>query len=292
MARDTIVGHSRPIALIKALIKKGKIPHALLFEGPEGIGKKKVALWAFQALNCKEAPGEGCGRCDTCERIARLTHPDLLLLTPQGGSLGIDQIRKAQQMLQFKPLEATWKGVIVEEADRLTEEASNAFLKTLEEPPPWTLIVLLASSSESLLPTVRSRCQKVRFLPLSEKEVADVLKRIGITDIPEEVLATGSPGRALRLGLGDLKDYLQAALKGDQKEVIRVAEELGQDKEKALAFIDRLLFEVKNMAFYSVPLRESFWKILELKRAILEHANPRLCLESALLELKGKLPPC
>lgn len=289
MVRGTIVGHQRPIAFIKALIKKGKVPHAMLFEGPNGIGKKKVALWTFQALNCKEAPGEGCGSCNTCERISRLTHPDLLLLAPEGESLGIDQIRKAHQMLQFKPLEALWKGVIVEEADRLTEEAANAFLKTLEEPPPWTLIILLASSAESLLPTVRSRCQKVRFLPLSEREVAEVLRRIGITDAPVETLATGSPGRALKLGVGELKGYVLAALKGDEREALRVAEEIGQDKEKALAFMDYLLLEVKNLAFQSILSRDSFWKILELKEAILEHANPRLCLESALFELRGKL---
>lgn len=289
---ETIIGHEKPIALIKALIKKGKVPHALLFEGPEGIGKKKVALWTIQALNCKEAPGEGCGRCNTCERISRLIHPDLLLLTPQGDSLGIDQIRVAQQMLQFKPLEAVWKAVILEGADRLTEEAANAFLKTLEEPPPWTLIILLASSAESLLPTVRSRCQKIRFLPLSEREVAEVLRRMGITDIPEEAIRMGSPGRALKLGFEEVKNYLATALTGDEKEVLKVAEEIGQDKEKALTFMDYLLFEVKSKAFHSLSLRESFWKLLELKEALLEHANPRLCLESTLFELKGKLSPC
>lgn len=289
MVKETIVGHRKAVALIKALIKKGKVPHAILFEGPDGIGKKRVAIWTFQALNCKEAPGEGCGSCITCEKIGRLIHPDLLLLTPQGEYLGIDQIRKAQQMLQFKPFEALWKGVIVEEANRLTEEAANAFLKTLEEPPPWTLIILLVSSAESLLPTVRSRCQKIRFLPLSEREVAEVLKRMGITDIPEEALITGSPGKALKLGVGESKGYLAAALNGDEREVLRVAEEMGQNKERALAFLDYLLLEVKNMAFQSVPLRDSFWKILELKEALLEHANPRLCLESALFELRGKL---
>ncbi len=284
MAKGDIIGHKRPLRILERMIREGRIPHALLFEGPEGIGKKKVALWFLEALNCRKAPGEGCGRCEQCERIQRLSHPDLYLLTPEGESIKIEQIREASNILRFRPLEGRWKALVVEDAERMTPEASNAFLKTLEEPTPWTLIILIAQSADSLLPTVRSRCQKIRFFPLKEGEVREVLKRLGVKGSPS-ALMWGSPGKAIRMLQEDFSPLLSKAQEGGLSGIFDLSEELGRDRERAMRFMEFLLQECRRNLEGGILGFEKFWKLLHIYRCLEEHANTRLCVEAALLEM-------
>ena len=279
MVKEDILGHKRQLQFLEKIIERKRIPHALLFEGPEGIGKKKVALWFFSALNCEREEGKGCKECSSCLKIDRLTHPDLYLLEPQGDSIKIEQIREAEKFLQYKPLEVKWKGLLIEDADKMTLEAANAFLKSLEEPPPWTVIILINQSSDALPPTVRSRCQRIRFFPLNPKETEEILKKMGLN---KAFFVSGSPGLILRFSKEalDLEALLFKVQKGGIEAIIEIGEEIGRDRNKALTLLRMLLPYFRERGRI-----ESFWKILEIYRLLEEYANPRLCVETALLEL-------
>jgi DNA polymerase-3 subunit delta' len=149
---------------------QGRVPHAYLFTGPPGSGKATAALALAAAMNCERAPGEGCGECEACDRIGRGIHPDVVTLERQGAShtVPIETIRKQViPVLGLAPHEALARFFLIEEATALLDPAANALLKTLEEPPARTHFVLCTSSTHELLPTIRSRCQRVIFQPLA-----------------------------------------------------------------------------------------------------------------------------
>lgn len=195
---DGFVGHKTVIDRLEALIEKGRLPHALLFCGPEGIGKLRAARWVAAAHLC---PKFGCGSCPTCGRVLGSSHPDLLWLEAEEGrrDILIGQVRELMSAIATKSFEAGGKAAVIDGADRMNEESQNAFLKTLEEPPPGSIIILVSASPERLLPTIRSRCQRLSFGRLSEEELNRFTSLQGDLepDFPLR-LAEGSPGRLLR----------------------------------------------------------------------------------------------
>lgn len=279
MAAWQIVGHRRPMEILRRMIKGGRFPHALVFEGPDGIGKKRVALWALKALICKIQPGEGCGDCEDCHSIERLLHPDLHILEPIGDSIRVEQVREAEALLRLKPLRARTRALIVEDAHKMTPEASNSLLKTLEEPPPNTVIFLITPLADGLLPTVLSRCQRIRFFPLKPEEVLQVIKGLGVQLPDDSLLQEGSPGKVLKALTEDFSPLLERARVGGIKGVIEVAEQIGSNRERALAFL-RFLLQRQGRNHPDL-----FWKLLDIYRSLEDYANPRLCLEAALLQI-------
>lgn len=279
MAAGKVVGHHRPREILRRMIRGNRLPHALLFEGPEGIGKKRVAIWTFQATLCEVRPGEGCGECEQCASIERLLHPDLHLLEPQGDTIRVEQVREVEALLRFKPLKGKARALIIDDAHKMTPEASNSLLKTLEEPPPDTIIFLITPMAEGLLPTVRSRCQRIRFFPLKPHEVLEVLEGLGVPPPEDRLLLEGSPGKVLRAMQEDFTPFLDRVAKGGTREILAVAEELGQDRERAMAFL-RFLLERKGRGHPDL-----FWKLIHIYRCLQDFANPRLGLEAALLEV-------
>lgn len=222
MPLDQVVGHRRMVSLLSRAVARSTLPPALLFAGPAGIGKKRVALALAQAINCLEPASrdgierDGCGNCPGCRRIARGVHPDVVLLVPgDSGSIKIDTVRDVIADAGRRPFEARRRVVIIDEADALVEQAQNALLKTLEEPPPSSIFVLVSSLPDSLLTTVRSRCPRMRFGPLSPGEVAEVLVRDHKYSEAEAraaaVDAEGSVGRALSAESADLVDARETA---------------------------------------------------------------------------------
>ena len=219
-----IIGQDRAVGALRAALRRGALHHAYLFGGPEGVGKGRVARLLAQAAIC-EGPGEAarddaCGACAPCRKIARGIHPDVLTLAeervmakagtwePRGGrtpskDIVVDQVRDVvDRRLALRRFEGRRRFVIVDPADRMNPQAQNALLKTLEEPPPATTLVLVASNPDALLPTIRSRCLRMTFGPIPVDEVEKRLVAAGRTPAAARFLAAlsgGSLGRALSL---------------------------------------------------------------------------------------------
>ncbi|MEN8140124.1 MAG: DNA polymerase III subunit delta' [Thermodesulfobacteriota bacterium] len=199
---SAITGQDKARQYLTSASKRGKLSHAYLFKGPGGVGKKMMAHAFAALLNCQAPQGqEICGNCPSCRKFASGNQPDLLLLEPEGAGIKIKQIRDLQQKLTFPPFEAKERLVLLADVHETMRraEVANALLKTLEEPPERTILILTVNESTAVLPTIISRCQTVPFHPLPEAEVSRLLVTQGVEE--EEALALaavsgGSPGRA------------------------------------------------------------------------------------------------
>jgi DNA polymerase-3 subunit delta' len=215
-----ITGHGQLLELIGRAAARRTLPPSLIFAGPEGVGKRMAAVALAQLVNCAEprtgeAP-DACGECPSCKRIARGVHADVLVIEPgDTGSIKVEQVRDAIERAGYRPFEGRRRVVIVDDAHEVLPEAQNALLKTLEEPPPASMFVLVTSRPDVLLPTVRSRCQRLRFGRLAPGDVAAVLVRdheYSEADAHAAAAAAdGSVGAALDGGTEDVVEARDAA---------------------------------------------------------------------------------
>lgn len=200
-----IVGQESAVGYLKGVLAKSKVPHAYLFAGISGVGKTTTALAFTRALNCL-APledGEGCGSCVHCRQVAGGNFPDFELLSPDGRVIRIEQIRELNRRMALKSVSGRYRVVVVERAELMTLEAANAFLKTLEEPPPGNVLVLTVTDQQDLLPTILSRCQRVPFRPIPPEVLFEwLMSKKGVSQETASVLsrvAEGSIGRAVMM---------------------------------------------------------------------------------------------
>jgi len=215
----SVVGHRPVVELLRQAVRRGRVPQSLLFAGPEGVGKRTVAVALAQAVNCpKRQDGDACGKCPTCERIAAGRHSDVTYLDKgDEASIKIDALRaRVLSVIGYRPFEAERRVFIIDPADDMVEQAQDALLKTLEEPPSAATIILVTAYPDTLPPTVQSRCRRLRFGPLTEADVARVLvDRCGVPRSEAAQLATaagGSVSQALAEKVGELGDDRRAAL--------------------------------------------------------------------------------
>jgi DNA polymerase-3 subunit delta' len=214
-----IVGHVRALDLLRRAVSRGSVPQSLLFAGPEGVGKHSAAVALAQAVNCAGArDGDACGRCNACRRIASGTFSDVVLLDKSGeASIKIDALRdRVLGPIGYRPFEGRRRVFIIDPADDLTVQAQDALLKTLEEPPPSAILILVTGYPDSLSSTIRSRCRRVRFSALAEDDVARVLTSAACRVDPVEarhraVLSGGSVSRALAANGREFVDDRDAA---------------------------------------------------------------------------------
>ncbi len=186
MALKDVIGQDKAINILLRTIEKGKIPSTYLFSGESGIGKKFTALNLAKALNCiseKRSNNnslfyDACDECSSCQKIEKGIHPDFLMIESEGNQIKIEEIRSIEEALSLKAYEGQYKIVIIDNAEDMNQSAANAFLKTLEEPPENSLIILVSSMPELLPDTIRSRCCRVNFAPLSSNECLKVIKKV------------------------------------------------------------------------------------------------------------------
>lgn len=223
---ESILGQEKPIRLLKTLLRNETIPHALLFLGVEGVGKKTTAMAFAMACNCmakgeenhseeKEtrsnhftAPkiikkSEICGCCKSCSKIKSGNHPDIILVEPTGSLIRINQIRNLCSTLVMKPYEARLRMVIISDAQTMNPSAGNALLKVLEEPPDRTVLILTALQTSDLLPTIVSRCQHIRFNPIPRNYIEALLMEKQGADLDDAkiiaAMANGSISKAVSM---------------------------------------------------------------------------------------------
>ena len=206
MAFKNIVGQNRALEILQGNITQKRVAHAYLFEGDKGVGKYLAAKQLAKALNClkntvSKAEPDSCDRCHSCIRIDKKSHPDVLEIQAEdGGQIKVDTIRGLEEFLSFKPFEGRWKVVLIDDADLMNVSAANAFLKTLEEPPGQSMMVLVSNKAQALLETIISRCRRVHFNPLPFEDFKQLLPlrdNIGLM----YRLTGGRPGMAMDDGI-------------------------------------------------------------------------------------------
>ncbi|MDD5491210.1 MAG: DNA polymerase III subunit delta' [bacterium] len=308
MNSNEIIGHKDIITRLYEVVKNQHVASALLFTGPEGIGKKRVALHLAQALNCRHFSTRGpCLECASCRKIAALSHPEVKVITKEekAKSLKIDQIIQLRADISLRPVEAIKKVYIIDDAHILTREASNCLLKTLEEPPLNSLIILVTANPSALLLTIRSRCQKIGFKPLPAPEVMRRLQeesQLGnsqagfLTDF-----AGGSLGLAqtyLEKGIlekkAELDDFLKSINEEDIAVVLSQAQSYGRDKEYAKIWLDLILYVCvqrflsahKGSDYSHYPEEEIIDLILRAKKDMAVNINLQLVLENIFLRMR------
>ncbi len=333
-----LIGHQRIWNFLTGSFVNNKLAHACLFVGPPQIGKKTIALELAKLVQCQNQKPEDkkrhyCGTCEDCRRIEKGYHPDVILIeqnsqasakeqnepseqTLKNNEIKIGQIRDLQHQISLSPFSAQYKFVILDSAQHLTQEAANCLLKTLEEPPQKSILVLIASSWQKLLPTITSRCQVIKFLPVKSEEITQGLKKMGYKD--EQIIkqavrfSCGLPGRAIRFA-GDAQlreeqkqivDNLEKLTKKDLAAKFKYARELAQNvflAQEALDnwliwFRDRMLYLAGAGKFsvfkegkseYSLSkTKELLEKIQETKNLLEEPSfNARLILENLMLKI-------
>jgi DNA polymerase III subunit delta' len=196
-----VLGHDRVKGLLARALAQVRLPPALLLSGPEGVGKRTLALDVARGLLCDKGPGEPCGQCRTCDRTARAIHPDLFVVIPETAAIKIEQVRDAVREIAGLPFEARARVVVIDDAHTMTEQAMNALLKSLEEPPATSHLILVTASPQALLPTIRSRCQTLRLGPLPSGLLESHLReRLDLTPAEARLraaLSGGSLGAAM-----------------------------------------------------------------------------------------------
>jgi DNA polymerase-3 subunit delta' len=201
--QNPIIGHQQIVEQLQRTVASDRIAGAYLFVGPVGVGKETVAHHFARLIFCQQdtQPPTVCGACLACRKVDSGNHPDLQRIRPEGSLLRIGQIRELQRRIIYEPLEASRKVYILTDVERMNAEAENCLLKTLEEPPASSVLILLTSNIQALLPTTRSRCQVLQFHPMPTRELAKILTdRFSVA--PEQatalaIAAGGAIGKAL-----------------------------------------------------------------------------------------------
>jgi len=196
-----LLGQDAARTALARAVAGGHVAHAYLFEGPAGVGKRGAAYGLAMALSCREAPGEGCGACDTCRRIEAGNHPDVLTFGPTGpgGQIVAEDAKTIVALARTRPHEAAARVIVVDEAHALNPTAANGLLKTLEEPLARNHIVLCTSAPDRLLPTIRSRAQRIRFRPLSAATLGALADRRALPAARREIAIATADGSAARM---------------------------------------------------------------------------------------------
>jgi DNA polymerase-3 subunit delta' len=327
MNTTNIIGQSLLVGKMEQILTGGRIVHAYLFTGPAGSGKKTLSSLFAQALICEGQGDKPCNTCRTCRQFLAGSHPDVLWIRkPEDKTgIGVEQIRDMQTEIKVKPFQAGRRVCFIENAHLMTEQAQNALLKTLEEPPPFTLLILLADNSNALLPTILSRCQAFRVGCMAREEVARILiSRLSLSHeeaMTYAALSQGIPGRALTLasdeGFRENRDRLTAGVNlaagGAPYRILELYGAFKDNKANADDLLDILALWFRDLlilketgnkslvinqdkiswlqkqlsSFTSRELKDMIENIEQSRRILKSNGNYQLTIENMLLNFQG-----
>jgi DNA polymerase-3 subunit delta' len=261
MSFEHIIGQDRAVRFLERAYEKNRVPHALLFTGIPGTGKRTTALALARLLQCQSAKGTvACGICPACKKVDSGNHPDIVFIEPSGTLIKIDQIRTLRNEFALKPFEGNKRVAIITDAHAMNSEAANTFLKILEEPPKGSFMILTAHQISDLLPTIVSRCQHIAFAPLSPALIAVKL----VTDRKIDrhsadiaaVWANGSLGMALKADAvkvaeerNQLIERFETLSLHTMQSLLNFAESLSKDKDNLLNNLEVLKVWLRDILF-------------------------------------------
>ncbi|PKN32715.1 MAG: DNA polymerase III subunit delta' [Deltaproteobacteria bacterium HGW-Deltaproteobacteria-19] len=320
-----ICGHEKPISILRRALTSGRIAHAYLFRGMDGVGKRAVAETFAKALNCSRMEDDACGECPSCRKFDSGNHPDVVIIRPVGPFIRIGEVRTLQDQMGFRPLEGGRRVFLILEADRMNEPAANALLKTLEEPSPRNHLILVTSRPHRLPSTILSRCQHLPFNPLQTEAIALFLREhMDFSEAQAATLASsagGSIGRALEMAREDdirIRDGIMDAVaetlqnRTAPPRPILLAS-LGKDREEVLRRLDMVRLFLRDLLVWKEterrdlllygdrlgligPLSEALSgreliarldAVNRTRRAVEQNANRPLALEAMVLQWAG-----
>lgn len=326
MSFKKIVGQDRTIKFIQQAIISQELPTAYLFLGIDGIGKRLTAYNLAKTINCQKEKADCCDQCLNCQKIENFNHPDVIGITLAEGSsyIKIEQIRQLQYQLSLKPFEGTRKVAIIQEADFLNAESSNALLKTLEEPPGQSLIILTTSNASRIFPTIMSRCQVVKFFPLKAEDIKELLiKEHNLSTEEARILSglsQGSLGQALRLKERDIlkkrEELIRNIMYQDNNfwdnmftlstfkvsflETLDILAmwyrdllvlKIGGSQSELLNLDKKETLELFAQSYSLESLDKIINLIFEVRRETEQNLNPKLLCQRLLLEIEGQMKP-
>lgn len=320
---DDIIGQDRVKEFLKGSIEKAKVSHSYIFSGPQGTQKEEMAKSLAEILFC-EGKIKPCEKCVPCNKLKENNHPDFIEIFPDGAHVKIKQIRRLRKDITIKPYESSHKVYLIYGADTMRSEAQNALLKTLEEPPSYGIIILLAENIQNLLPTIISRSQNLKFNPVDVKSIEKhLVEKEGIEENRAKEIAIASNGR-IKIALDLLKQedlfqekqelikYLLQIIKGDVHSVFMAAKWLIKRKDSLdqwyefliIWFRDIILFrelgenplifhreykdEIKNFLYYlsDIQLHAIIEEIYKSQDNLRANVNVQLNIETMLLKMQ------
>lgn len=259
-----IVGHEQIKEHMQAAIREKKPFHAYLFQGEEGVGKEALARTFAAGLQCQsESADKPCKECVSCRQMESGNQPDVIWVTREKASLGVDEIREQLcNTMDIKPFSSPYKIYLVPEAEKMTEAAQNALLKTIEEPPEYGIVILMTSNISALLPTIQSRCLTMEFRPLSTAVVESYVKEH--CQVPDyqarasAAFAQGNLGKAMRYAKSEdfieRKDHIISLLRHveqmDLSEMLAVIKDLGTRKDEVRDYIDLMVLWYRDVLLF------------------------------------------
>ncbi|MBF0276862.1 MAG: DNA polymerase III subunit delta' [SAR324 cluster bacterium] len=327
MAFSEILGQDSAVALLKKSIQNQRIPSAFLFTGPNHIGKQKTMTAVAQNLNCLRGGEDACLSCDACLQIAHQSFPDYSMVVPDGKFIKIDQIKEALKWLHLRSNTGNYRVLGIKNAEKLNKESANAFLKTLEEPPAQTLIILSAENSQQLLETIVSRCQIIQFRLLKKDHVQSILTAhqnltreqiaflscFAMGKVPLDWIEKVDLLQTLRENIIEFLISLSAAR---MEEIFNTIAKWGPAKEKEWAYmLDFLEFWFRDLdwlahdlhedslinqdrikqiriclqQFHPQQIRVTYNKIIQTRERIVMNAHVSLAMEALWIYIKRNL---
>ncbi|HLB59710.1 MAG TPA: DNA polymerase III subunit delta' [Bdellovibrionota bacterium] len=296
MALKNILGHSKQIGLVRQAIQHGRVPHAYLFSGVKGSGKGLLAENLAKLLNCQNPvdPGNAldcCDECVSCKKVLNRSHPDVYFIKPDGQFIKTEQLREVLKAVAFKPYEGRWKIFIIDQAETLHPHGANVLLKTLEEPTPRTFFILVTSNSNLILPTILSRCQRVRFGGIPRTLLENALQEKTKLS-PSEIsfyadMAEGSLGKGLSLIEGELRGVAENQVPNLQRflmetkveepegleKFFELSQGLANEKEKIPLLLDLLKSWYRDLVLWKMTKDESLLTHQKHKNFIIQQGE-------------------
>ena len=280
---DSIVGNYSIKKILEKSILDKKTSHSYLFVGMQGIGKKLMAVEFAKAL---------LGINQIEKQIEEINHPDFICIEPDGNGIKIEQIRELQKKIPEKPIQSTKKVYLINEADSMTFEAQNCFLKTLEEPPEFVTIILIGSQESAFLPTIKSRCMIFHFQPIQEQEMRQYLEKQGITNLTNHQLEMfqGSIGKALSLKDKQpmyelLENMVNSLNQKDLIDILKISEPLYQAKEEIFEILEYINLLLLKRAKENYLYTNCIQIVENTKKMLKQNVNYDMCIDNLIINM-------